>query len=181
MLNKLHTYFLLSQGVSSMNYFKEIIGDGPAKNLTCLLTAASSYIIGSFVPLYSILLVLLILVVTDAILGCKVSLKRGNKCESRRLWKTLRKFGWCGAIVWFANRINTDILVSFDAHLVEFFAGAIAGVELWSIIENLSELYPNGPWKVLSKFIKAKGEKYLDITIDKEDLPKVKTLVKKIK
>ena len=74
-----------------------------------------------------------------------------------------------------------DILKSFDAHLVEFFAGAIAGVELWSIIENLSTLYPDGPWKILNKFIKSKGEKYLDITIDKEDLPKVKQLVKKIK
>lgn len=115
------------------------------------------------------------------VLGCKVAIKNNKKCESRKLWKTLRKFGWCTAIVWFANAIDVSILTSFDAHLVEFFAGAIAGVELWSVIENLSTLYPNGPWKVLSKFIKSKGEKYLDITIEKEDLPKIKEIVKKIK
>ena len=29
--------------------------------------------------------------------------------------------------------------------------------------------------------IKSKGEKYLDITIDKDDLPKVEKMIKKIK
>lgn len=108
-------------------------------------------------------------------------MKKGIKCESRKFWKTLRKIGWAGAIVWFANAIDVNILISFNAHLVEFFAGIIAGVELWSILENLSTLYPDGPWRILNKFLKSKGEKYLDITIDKEDLPKIKKLVKKIK
>lgn len=77
--------------------------------------------------------------------------------------------------------IDANILVSIDANLVEFFAGLIAGVELWSVIENLATLYPDGPWKLLNKFIRKKGEKYLDITIDREDLPKIRKLVKKIK
>lgn len=172
---------LLGQWVSTMNYFKDITGDGPLKVLACLFAGATSWVVGSFTPLWTILFLLLLLVFVDAFLGCKISLKKGMKCESRRFWKTLRKLGWCGAIVWFANRIDADILVSFDAHLVEFFAGAVAGVELWSIIENLAELYPDGPWKLLNKFIRKKGEKYLDITIDREDLPKIKKLVKKIK
>ena len=50
-----------------------------------------------------------------------------------------------------------------------------------ALIESLQSLDPTGPWKVFSKFIKSKGEKYLDITIDKEDLPKVKKMIKKIK
>ena len=54
-------------------------------------------------------------------------------------------------------------------------------MELWSAIENLNEIDPTGPWRILSKFIKSKGERYLDITIDKEDLPKIKKLVKKMK
>lgn len=164
-----------------MNYFKDMIDDGPIKFLTCVIAAIGSWCIGSFSPLWVILLLLLLLILADAFLGCKVSRQHKIKCESRRLWKTLRKFGWCGAIVWFANRIDIDIFVSFDAHLVEFFAGAIAGVELWSIIENLASLYPDGPWKILNKFIRSKGEKYLNITIDREDLPKIKKLVKKIK
>lgn len=172
---------LLGQGVSTMNYFKDMISDGPLKLFACILSGISSWVVGSLAPLWTVLLILALLIFVDAFLGCKVSIKNGLKCESRRFWKTLRKLGWCSAIVWFANRIDVDILKSFDAHLVEFFAGAITGVELWSVIENLSELYPDGPWKVLKKFIKKKGEKYLDITIDREDLPKIKKLVKKIK
>ena len=80
-----------------------------------------------------------------------------------------------------AHIMNTYIVVSVDLHLVELFAGMIGGVELWSIVENLQTLDPSGPWKIFSKVIKTKGEKYLDITIDKNDLPKIKKLCKKIK
>lgn len=181
MLNKIHQYFLLSQGVSSMNYFKELFNDGPAKFISCLLTGTFSWVAGSFTPLWTVLFILLLIVLVDAYLGSKIAFKNQKKFESRRLRKTLRKFGWCGAIIWFANQIDVSILVSIDAHLVEFFAGLIAGVELWSVIENLATLYPDGPWKLLNKFIRKKGEKYLDITIDREDLPKIRKLVKKIK
>ena len=170
MLNKIRQYFLLSQGVSSMNYFKELFSDGPAKFISCLITGAFSWVAGSFTPLWTVLFILLLIILVDAYLGGKIAFKNQKKFESRRLWKTLRKFGWCGAI-----------LVSIDTHLVEFFAGLIAGVELWSVIENLATLYPDGPWKLLNKFIRKKGEKYLDITIDREDLPKIRKLVKKIK
>lgn len=181
MLNKIHQYFLLSQGVSSMNYFKELFSDGPAKFISCLITGTFSWVAGSFTPLWTVLFILLLIILVDAYLGGKIAFKNQKKFESRRLWKTLRKFGWCGVIIWFANQIDANILASIDAHLVEFFAGLIAGVELWSVIENLATLYPDGPWKLLNKFIRKKGEKYLDITIDREDLPKIRKLVKKIK
>lgn len=181
MLNKIYSFLLTTQGVSTMNYFKELTNDGSSKFILCLLTSATSWLAGTFAPLWIILLILAIFIFTDAFLGCKVSRKKGIKCESRRFWKTLRKIGWASAIVWFANAIDTHILTSFNAHLVEIFAGLIAGVEFWSILENLSTLYPDGPWRILSKVLKSKGEKYLDITIDKEDLPKIKKLVKKIK
>ena len=29
--------------------------------------------------------------------------------------------------------------------------------ELWSILENLNTLYPNGPWRSLGKYLKKKG------------------------
>lgn len=181
MLNKIYNFLLTTQGVSTMNYFKELTNDGVSKFISCILTGTISWIGGSFAPIWIVLLILGMIIFTDAFLGCKVAMKKGIKCESRKFWKTLRKIGWAGAIVWFANAIDVNILISFNAHLVEFFAGIIAGVELWSILENLSTLYPDGPWRILNKFLKSKGEKYLDITIDKEDLPKIKKLVKKIK
>jgi hypothetical protein len=54
-------------------------------------------------------------------------------------------------------------------HAVEIVAGMIALVEFWSLLESFSDLYPKWKiWKILKKVIKAKGEKYLDIPLDKE-------------
>lgn len=77
--------------------------------------------------------------------------------------------------------MDTEVITSINMHLVEAFSGIVCGVELWSMIESLQSLDPTGPWKVFSKFIKSKGEKYLDITIDKDDLPKVEKMIKKVK
>jgi len=37
---------------------------------------------------------------------------------------------------------------------------------LWSIIENLNTIDPNGPWRILGKFLKKKGEDYTGIELD---------------
>jgi hypothetical protein len=38
--------------------------------------------------------------------------------------------------------------------------------EMWSIIENLNTVDPNGPWKIIGKFLKKKGEDYTGIELD---------------
>jgi len=38
--------------------------------------------------------------------------------------------------------------------------------ELWSIIENINTLDPNGPWRILGKFLKKKGEDYTGIDLE---------------
>lgn len=45
----------------------------------------------------------------------------------------------------------------------------IALTELWSILENLNTINPDGPWKALGKFLKKKGEDYVGIKIDGYD------------
>lgn len=42
--------------------------------------------------------------------------------------------------------------------------------ELWSILENLNTLNPDGPWKVLKKYLKKKGEDLAGIELDEHDL-----------
>jgi hypothetical protein len=41
--------------------------------------------------------------------------------------------------------------------------------ELWSILENLNTLNPDGPWKALGKFLKKKGEDYIGTEIELND------------
>ena len=41
--------------------------------------------------------------------------------------------------------------------------------ELWSILENLNTLDPKGPWRMLGKFLRKKGEDYTGIELDEEE------------
>lgn len=181
MINTFNNILLNSQCIIIMNYFRELFNGGPIKFIACLLSGIVGWFSSYFAPIWSIILVTCFFILIDTVLGTKVSLSNGGKLESRKLRKTINKLGNAILIITCCHLMDVEILTSINAHLVEAFSGIVCGVELWSMIESLQSLDPTGPWKVFSKFIKSKGEKYLDITIDKEDLPKVKKMIKKIK
>lgn len=181
MINTVNNILLNSQCIIIMNYFRELFNGGPIKFIACLLSGMVGWFSSYFAPIWSIILVTCFFILIDTVLGTKVSLSNGGKLESRKLRKTINKLGNAILIITCCHLMDVEILTSVNAHLVEAFSGIVCGVELWSMIESLQSLDPTGPWKVFSKFIKSKGEKYLDITIDKEDLPKVKKMIKKIK
>ena len=181
MINTVNNILLNSQCIIIMNYFRELFNGGPIKFIACLLSGIVGWFSSYFAPIWSIILVTCFFILIDTVLGTKVSLSNGGKLESRKLRKTINKLGNAILIITCCHLMDVEILTSVNAHLVEAFSGIVCGVELWSMIESLQSLDPTGPWKVFSKFIKSKGEKYLDITIDKEDLPKVEKMIKKIK
>lgn len=181
MFRYINDIIIKASSVSTVNYFKELINDGPIKFFTCISTTLASAMSTFFLPIWLPIVAVGILIIIDMILGIRVSLNNGEKIQSRKFWSTVKKLCFSSLMISCGHLVNEYILISVDAHLVEGFAGLVAGVELWSMVENLQTLDPTGPWKIFSKFIKRKGEKYLDITIDKEDLPKIKKLVKKIK
>lgn len=164
-----------------MNYFRELFNGGIIKFMSCLLTGLISWFFSYFAPIWSIILITCLFILIDTVLGTKVSLSSGGKLESRKLRKTINKLGNAILIITCCHLMDTEVITSINMHLVEAFSGIVCGVELWSMIESLQSLDPTGPWKVFSKFIKSKGEKYLDITIDKDDLPKVEKMIKKVK
>lgn len=181
MINTFNNILLNSQCIIIMNYFRELFNGGPIKFIACLLSGIVGWFSSYFAPIWSIILVTCFFILIDTVLGTKVSLSNGGKLESRKLRKTINKLGNAILIITCCHLMDVEILTSVNAHLVEAFSGIVCGVELWSMIESLQSLDPTGPWKVFSKFIKSKGEKYLDITIDKDDLPKVEKMIKKIK
>lgn len=181
MINTFNNILLNSQCIIIMNYFRELFNGGPIKFIACLLSGIVGWFSSYFAPIWSIILVTCFFILIDTVLGTKVSLSNGGKLESRKLRKTINKLGNAILIITCCHLMDVEILTSVNAHLVEAFSGIVCGVELWSMIESLQSLDPTGPWKVFSKFIKSKGEKYLDITIDKEDLPKVEKMIKKVK
>ena len=181
MINTVNNILLNSQCIIIMNYFRELFNGGPIKFIACLLSGMVGWFSSYFAPIWSIILVTCFFILIDTVLGTKVSLSNGGKLESRKLRKTINKLGNAILIITCCHLMDVEILTSVNAHLVEAFSGIVCGVELWSMIESLQSLDPTGPWKVFSKFIKSKGEKYLDITIDKDDLKKKKKMIKKVK
>ena len=121
-----------------------------------------------FTPIIGLLVACFSCSVVDMCYGIKVAIKQGNKITSKKNWKgTLVKIKDEFALILLAHVIEY-VLLGADATL--WLSGGITAIvtltELWSILENLNTLNPDGPWRMLSKFLKAKGEEYTGIELD---------------
>ena len=143
-------------GLSGNTWYGKVAIAGGA-----LLTAYFTPIVGLLVACFSCSVV-------DMCYGIKVALKNGKKITSKKNWKgTLVKIKDEFALILLAHLIE---YVLFGADATLFLSGGITAIvtltELWSILENLNTLNPDGPWRMLSKFLKAKGEEYTGIELD---------------
>lgn len=130
-------------------------------------SAATAY----FTPIIGLLITCLAATTVDMYYGMRVARKFGKKLTSKKNWKgTLCK-------------IKDEFILISLSHLLEHTAAGAIGMdgifvlsggvtiiitltEIWSIIENLNTLDPDGPWKVLGKFLKKKGEDIVGIDLD---------------
>ena len=70
----------------------------------------------------------------------------------------------CGAFT-----IEKFIITSINLHAVEFIAGAIALVEFWSLLDNLSIIHPDWKiWGLLKRKVKKESEEFLELSLDNE-------------
>lgn len=109
--------------------------------------------------------------IVDLVYGIRVAKQQGKKITSKKNWK--------GTL----NKIKDEFVLILLAHMIEFnvvgddFAFILSGgvtviitlTELWSILENLNTLNPEGPWRMLGKFLTKKGEDYVGIKLDEND------------
>lgn len=130
--------------------------------------AAGSIITSYFTPIAGLLITCLAATVVDMYYGMRVARKLGKKLTSKKNWKgTLCK-------------IKDEFILISLTHLLEHatmgadgifvLSGGVTAIialtEIWSIIENLNTLDPDGPWKVLGKFLKKKGEDFTGVEFD---------------
>lgn len=139
-----------------------------------LAISAGALLTAYFAPIVGLLFACFTTTIVDMVYGIKVAKKLGKKITSRKNWK--------GTLI----KMRDEFAIISLAHLLEFTAmgdevpmilsgGAtvlITITELWSILENLNTLDPEGPWRILSKFLKKKGEDYAGIEL--EDLKTIK-------
>lgn len=121
-----------------------------------------------FTPIVGLLAACFGCSVVDMCYGIKVAHMQGRKVTSKRNWKgTLIKIKDEFTLILLAHLIEYAVLGA-DATLI--LSGGVTVIvtltELWSILENLNTLNPDGPWKALGKFLKKKGEDYIGVEID---------------
>lgn len=130
--------------------------------------AGGALLTAYFTPIVGLLAACFTCSVVDMCYGIKVAAKQGQKITSKKNWKgTLIKIKDEFALILLAHLIEY-VLFGADAQVI--LSGGITAIvtltELWSILENLNTLNPDGPWRALSRFLKQKGEEYTGIELD---------------
>lgn len=133
-----------------------------------LAIGIASIITAFFAPIKGLLAICFATTVADMIFGIRVARKQKKKIESGKNWKgTLRKIIDEFTIIALAHGIEWTILDEAGVFLLTGGVTAIITLtELWSIVENLNTIDPKGPWKILGKFLKKKGEEYTGVNLD---------------
>lgn len=109
--------------------------------------------------------------VVDLFYGLKVARKFKRKIQSNKSWKgTLTKLMDEFTIISLARLLELAVLGNTGVFVLTGGSTIIIALtELWSIIENLNTINPDGPWKALGKFLKKKGEEHIGIELDLDD------------
>ncbi len=132
------------------------------------IIATGALLTAYFTPIIGLLITCFATSFVDMVYGIQVAKMQHSKITSSKT----RRGTW--------NKMKAEFAIIALARLLEFTVVGTTGVfvltggatviitltELWSILENLNTLYPNGPWRSLSKYLKKKGEAYTGIDLD---------------
>lgn len=155
--------------MSTIQHISTCLGQiAHGSTLSKILIAGATAIAGFFAPIKYLLLICFATTVVDMICGIRVAKKFNQKIESGKNWRgTLHKIMDEFTIVALTHGIEWAI---FGQSGVFILTGGstfiITLTEMWSIIENLNTVDPNGPWKILGKFLKKKGEDYVGMKLE---------------
>ena len=111
MFRYINDIIIKASSVSTVNYFKELINDGPIKFFTCVSTTLASAISTFFLPIWIPIVAVGILIIIDMILGIRVSLSKNDKIQSRKAWATLKKLYFSSLMISCGHLVDQYIMV----------------------------------------------------------------------
>ena len=157
--------------ISTVQHISTCLGQiAHGSTISKVLIGCLTAIAGFFAPIKYLLLICFATTVVDMICGIRVAKTFKKKIESGKNWKgTLHKIMDEFTIIALAHGIEWAILG--EAGVFVLTGGStllITLTEMWSIIENLNTVDPDGPWRILGKFLKKKGEDYVGMKLDFE-------------
>lgn len=136
-----------------------------------LLVSFGAVLTAYFTPILGLILTCFATTIVDMLYGFKLAHKQHKKITSDRNRKgTLAKMRDEFIIVCLARLVEFTVIGTSGVFILTGGVTVIIALtEIWSILETLNTLNPNGPWRSLSKFLKKKGEDYTGIDLDTND------------
>ena len=124
-----------------------------------------------FTPILGLILTCFTTTIVDMLYGFKLAHKQHKKITSDKNRKgTLAKMRDEFIIVCLARLVEFTVIGTSGVFILTGGVTVIIALtEIWSILETLNTLNPNGPWRSLSRFLKKKGEDYTGIDLDTND------------
>lgn len=152
-------------GEQTMSIFKNMFS-----SVEKVTVSACTGFLSLYAPVCIPIIALAGVIIVGSIYDCRSNKKETGvdtavRCSKKIFYKLRDSIvAICGAFT-----IERFIVTSINLHAVEFVAGAIVLVEFCELLKNLGRLHPEWKiWNILRKVIKKKGEKFLDIELDKE-------------
>lgn len=135
------------------------------------LVGIGSAITAFLTPIQYLLMICFAATIVDMFCGFRVARKFKQKIESGKNWSgTLRKLIDEFVIICLAHGLEWAVMDESGVFVLTGGATIIITLtEMWSILENLNTVDPNGPWKMLGKFLKKKGEDYTGVELDNDE------------
>ena len=121
-----------------------------------LMSAVASF----FAPIGGTVLCAVVFVGVDFVTGVAADRSRTRRLggrwrfSSRRAWRSVKKAGFLATAIAMAWMIDACILDFVPLHTARLMAGFACGVELWSVLENASEISGSPLFLHLRRFIK---------------------------
>ena len=136
-----------------------------------LLVSLGAALTAYFTPILGLILTCFTTTIVDMLYGFKLAHKQHKKITSDKNRKgTLAKMRDEFIIVCLARLVEFTVIGNSGVFILTGGVTVIIALtEIWSILETLNTLNPNGPWRSLSRFLKKKGEDYTGIDLDIND------------
>lgn len=154
---------VVNPGEQTMTLIQRIFNQGWQS--VCNVAAS---LVALFAPAIPAVLTAFTFIIIDMHYGYKVSKKFGKpQFESNKFWKTVNKFTEAALLICGALLLDKFIFMTYEElTAVRIAAGSICFAETISLLESMRALHPKAALsKILSKLVKSKAEKYLEIDI----------------
>ena len=121
-----------------------------------------------FTPIAPLLISTLVFIFIDFLTGVfadrRTTLRKGEAWyfESHKAWRTILKAGLALTSIVMAWLLEHYILTFLTLHAARLTAGFICGVELWSFLENASELSDAPIFRILRRYAHRQIRQHLD-------------------